>query len=260
MKTPEKDPFDKSNWTNMTNEYMFCPACKTQLVKFDMRPLETLDEHICESFMSENAKIPLKAAYRCPVESCVTRQFGRFWNYIGDIYVEHVYKRLTSQAKEKLFVDGNDAPFGSWQRKSNKESKNVERKLVTLPLWFPNVMSGMTIYLVTHYRSNYNGDLLSRYFSLKYVTKYSIIHIWGLRMLKYGFREIFKAIIELRKNPDAAWHRKQLVGYIERESWGDNEWWRILSAKLAKLALRITPSDHKLERAKKIKAILDMGN
>lgn len=213
---------------------MLCPVCRKELQKWQMLHLQTLDEHIC----NPNDLPLLKRAYRCPDQKCPTRIYDIFWNRAGERYSD---KYITSEERKAIpFIDNNDAPFGTFQRRINVEvyKKDENKEIVRLPKWFPGVFSGMKICTEWGYTSNNDGKILKRRLGFKYIRKDGMYHIWGIRMVIYGLREIIRQYRYLRKNSQNVHARKELESDIERSTWHDAEWWRKVNAFFAKIALK----------------------
>lgn len=213
----------------LTDLRLKCPVCKKDLEEWEERRLQTLDEHICDP----NGIPSLKMSYRCPDESCMTRQQGVFWNEDGELYTEEYVMDIKTIIP---FIDNNNAPFGSFQRQSNVEIFRDDKKLLfILPKWMPGILSEMKIMLKWNYKSDINGDVLKKRWVLKYLVKEDdgyYYHNWGVHMLIFGIKGILKA----RKigGNTMTW---ELRDNIERAAWTDAEWWRKWNAVIAKLIL-----------------------
>jgi hypothetical protein len=219
---------------------MLCPVCRKPLVRWQEMRLETLDEHV----FNPNLLPSLKWAYQCLDEKCSTRTHGIFWNDMGDLYIQRGFNQPPMDYKEDCaFINGNNAPFGTFQRKANVEiyKKDENRKLFTFPTWFPGILSGMKVWSNWHYQSNENGDILRKRLSLNWITKDNVYHTWGMRMLCYSIRKDIVAWWELRKDPTYYFWRNQLKGTIEQGKWRNAEWWRKWSAALATFLLKHSP-------------------
>lgn len=198
---------------------MFCPVCKKALVVWKKLRMESVVDHVGDP----NGVPPLMEAYRCPDPLCITRKNFIFWNYEGELFSD---KYISSEDMRSIkFIAGNDAPFGTFQRKMNVEiyKKNENKLLVKLPSWFPSVWSGMKIYSDWRYTSNENGDILKRRLKIRCVKKDGVIYM-GFRMLKHVLRENFKAFFETMKSDDK-WFKKLLLENAKKEPIKD-EWWR----------------------------------
>lgn len=228
----------------LSNQELLCPVCRKPIVPFKEMRLETLDEHIFDP----NGTPSLKWGYWCPDESCATRVFGIFWNDEGDLYAQACAPYLTREKKASIpFIDGNDAPFGSFQRKCNVDvyKKDQNRTIIVLPKFMPGILSGMKIRTKWSYQGDYDGKVTKRRLGFEYITKGGVIHLWGLRMVKHCVSRSFRAWWELRKNPNATWHRNELKETIKQGTWPRAEWWRKVSAWVATILLRFSPAEIK---------------
>jgi len=217
---------------------MNCPVCRKNLVEWKSLKLETLDDHVC----NPNGEGSMRMAYHCQDEKCPTRIHGIFWDYEGELFTKSYVKNMNMIN----FADNNNAPFGSFQRCCNVEvyKKDENKLLVTLPLWFPGVLSGMKIRSRWIYKSNYNGDILSRKLGFDYITKKGIYHCWGLRMLWYGLRLNMISWSAIKKNPNDKWMRERLEDSANRGNWDRAEWWRKINAKIAGFMLNHSPENN----------------
>lgn len=123
------------------------------------------------------------------------------------------------------------------------ESPNVEiykkdenKVLVRFPNWFPSIWGGMTIESDWLYKSNEEGEIIKKRLHLRYITKESIVHIWGVRMFLYDTKRIIRCW-KVLKEKEREHERLTLMGYRDNGFYG-NEWWRKWSAYLARVALK----------------------
>ena len=206
---------------------MKCPVCKTELAPGEMLRLETLEEHVCDP----NAEPALKQSYHCSNPDCSAEGSGIIWNRNGERY----------GAGKLEWIDGNDAPFGSFERKMKVEIYKTDENyfLGTIPCW---PLKGWRVKVVYNYKSNEDGDILKRRARLEWHRPERdgmyAIHIWGIRMLRHGFSEIWREWRAVRKNPSNIWAKRRIEGYLKRAEWRDAEWWRKCSAGAAKVALK----------------------
>jgi len=154
--------------------------------------------------------------------------------------------RTTERKRTIPFINGNDAPFGSFQRKMNIEvyKHDEDVHLVTLPIFFPNVFSGMKIRKRYHYEADFDGNITKRRIKFEYITKDGIVHMWGMKMLIFSVKRNFKAWRYLCENPNSTTYRRELKHSVERSDWPKAEWWRKVSGKLAALFLYLSPDSH----------------
>jgi len=202
---------------------MKCPCCKSELVEWKQLRLETLEEHVFDP----NGNPSLKMAYRCSDEACVTNP-NIYWNEFGERY---------GGESAIPFIDDNDAPFGSFQRKCNVEiyKKDENKHLCTFPCW---PLKGWKVRSNYSYQSNEDGDILSRKLKLEWIRPDGCIHIWGYRMVLYGLRQVVYNWKMLRKDTSNSFARSNLEDVIRRKSWPRAEWWRKVNAFFAKVALK----------------------
>jgi hypothetical protein len=205
---------------------MKCPVCKTELVVWKRMRLETLDEHVS----NPNGPVSLKSSFRCPSKTCEANDWildkpRVFWNEIGDLY-------QWGQAKYPLeipFINNNNAPFGSFQRQMNVEiyKKDENKLLLKIPCW---PLNGWKLRSRYSYKSNRDGDILSRGLHFDWITNNGVWHVWGYRMLIFSLKHTWRNW----KNGNY----EELNDAVKRASWPRAEWWRKINAKVAKLALK----------------------
>lgn len=196
---------------------MMCPICKTELVITGQARLETLDEHVscCE-------EITFKSVYQCPNQSCEACKNELIWNSWGEFYTF----RSPQEFKYNYgFIDNNNAPFGSFQRKCNIEVYKDDENFY--------LIKGINIFKTRfslkvkfHYTSNENGDILKRTFSLQPIIN-DCYYTSGISMLNYCMRRNFKLIKEIKKNPENKFFLEELKR--ELDSKWDKRWWKRLS-------------------------------
>lgn len=130
---------------------MNCPVCKEELFITGKARMETLSEHV------ENVEvISKKDKYECLNDGCQTYN-KVFWNFIGETYV---YRNFGFGVLNEIdFIDGNSAPFGSFQRKMNVEIGKHDEDFYL----FKNFSSDrLSLQVKYNYESNENGDILKR--------------------------------------------------------------------------------------------------
>jgi hypothetical protein len=209
---------------------MKCPACKSDLVEGESLRLQTTSEHVC----CPNDEPSLKQSYRCGNQECETRKRGIIWNRDGERYGSD-YPNLIA------WIDGNDAPFGTWCRKANVEiyKKDENYYLGTIPC---RPLKGWKVKVVYSYQSNEDGDILKRRAGLEWLRPLEhgmyAIHIWGIRMLQHSLSDIWRDWRAVKKNPKNALARIRIEEHLERSEWRDAKWWQRWSAGVAKIALK----------------------
>lgn len=226
---------------------MKCPCCKTQLIEWKKLRLETLDEHICKP----NGPVSEKMAYVCPAPGCPVNAAAPavkvFWNEEGALYNDFDTSTVESFKRDKEYfsnipwIDGNDAPFGTFQRQINVEiyKKNENKIVFVVPKWFP-IRKGWICEKVWHYKSNENGDILKRSWSLNWWIPNGMgsrtRYISGISMMKFELRTIWRNIIQIIKGNDK-WAIQNLQRIIERSEWKNAEWWRHCGAILSRCVI-----------------------
>lgn len=226
---------------SVLGETMHCPVCRKELVVWKELRLETLGEHVGDP----NGLVCKKPALHCPDGKCPSRLIGCMWDNIeGGLFYAGKYP--SQEEKDAVpFIDGNTAPFGSfdrgWQAAKKAEAK-VNKQICQFPKWFPGILSGMKIRTDWVYHADDQGKITSRHFGLHWITQEGIIHMWGMRMLIFSLRTDIRNWKELRRNPNDAYARNRLKDTIRRKEWPDAEWWRILSAAFASFLLKHSPS------------------
>jgi len=210
---------------------MKCPICKTELVELKKLRMETLDEHVSDP----NEEISLKMAYRCPSSDCPS--FGElkpiaFWNHIGE-----AYSNGCNRFKALPFIDNNDAPFGTWQRKANVEIyKDDENKLLFTFPCYP--LKGWKVYSKWYYTSNEDGDILKRKLTFQIITSSGIMYLSGIRMLKFSLSRTYRTYKMAKTARNNKFYVNKLQEKARKNSNTHDEWWRKVNAFAAKMALK----------------------
>jgi len=152
---------------------MKCPVCKSELIVLEQKYLETLIEHV------ENIPPSLKDSYICSNSNCASHKFNIHWNEYGETYSDFSNREFFQ------FIDNNNAPFGSYQRKSNveiyKKDENKKYKIF-----------GWTLEIEWKYKSNLDGDILSKKPKLVLWTPEHTMYISGISMLVFLLQKHFK--------------------------------------------------------------------
>lgn len=160
---------------------MLCPICKSVLVVTGQERLETLDEHVCDP----NGEVCLKDKYECVNKRCSA--YNRImWEEGGDLY----WKGEWSRKEYFNFIDRNESPFGSFSRQMNIEIYKKDENFLLCTIF------GRKIYVKYLYKSNEDGDILSRKWKFELITKDGTIYISGLRMLMFSIRKFHKNLVE----------------------------------------------------------------
>ena len=130
---------------------MLCPCCKSLLVDNGLKEFETLCEHVENSNW---VNLPLRPRYNCSDLKCKTHEFGIWWNEDGELYSEKYFNN-----DDIKFINENDAPFNTFERKINVEIYNSGlRKHIYLPSIL--MLFIFKPYIEFSYKSNENGDVL----------------------------------------------------------------------------------------------------
>ena len=208
---------------------MLCPVCKTKLAKGPQMRLQTLVEHVC----CPNSIPALKDSFLCPNRDCQAFQRKIVWNSDGERYGPYTSKDIS-------WINGNDAPFGSFQRQCNVEvyKKDENRTLFTIPDWKWLPLHGWRCNSKWIYKSNENGDVLSRKMKLEWVTRENVVHMWGMYMMMYSLKQTYKAWKQLGEDSTRPWCINELRDTVKRSSWPKAEWWRKVAAVFAKISLK----------------------
>lgn len=177
---------DNKNWK--------CPACMEKMTMDSQREYETLGDHVSDPNRKSH---PLRDSYICSDEKCITRKYNVFWDYMGDRYGYIPYndvKKYGYTDCDQLFINENDAPFGSHSRKSNVE---IYKKGLKKEIWLHRMFGGWFFqpFIEFHYKSNEQGDVLKKTFSLKFVKRYGrsdgcLVSFWygTWKYLYWGFK------------------------------------------------------------------------
>ena len=199
---------------------MLCPSCKTELIVTGQELLETLDEHI----FNPNGDPALKDKYECPNQSCPTFKHC-CWNEEGDCYTDNWKSKIP-------FIDNNDAPFGSFNRRINVE---IYKKDENKDLF---IICRLKFRLVYQYKSDENGNILSRKRKIEIWIKEKnndsyILYLSGIRMLFFKIRNFHRQIkIYGSKN-------KKIKEFTDKDNWcNQKEWWRIIGCFYARTYMR----------------------
>jgi hypothetical protein len=184
---------------------MLCPSCKASLVVTGRERLETLVEHVSDP----NGTPSMKDKYECSDLSCPTRGFY-FWNSYGETYTSAELYRVKPMVP---FIDGNEGPFGSLERRLNIE---VYKKDENHPLFGIETRWGM-IRVEYEYTANEDGGILSRrrtYRIWKKEGDHYTSHIPGVDMFLYVLSDFRKKLRRGRLEKDDLYPQR----------W-DTRWW-----------------------------------
>jgi len=204
--------------------HKLCPCCKSVLYKSGMKRLETLDEHV------SCVEPSLKMSYKCTNDECDAYDYA-IWNEYGEVYY--------SKKKDVNWIDNNNAPFGTFQRRINvevyKEDENCH--WFTFPCW---PMKGWKCRKKYIYTSNEDGDILKRKLTLEWTIpegNLEVYHVWGYKMLIHGIKDslrLWKDYYPEKGKDINQYPLANLKQRIDRSEWKNAEWWRKASAYFAK--------------------------
>lgn len=135
------------SWWEKTRTILFCPVCRERLVVTGKARLETLDEHVSDP----NGTPALKIKYECSNEECATHK-KLMWEEGGGMY--HGWD--TPYSEKFPFIDGNNAPFGSFERCTNVEVYKEDENFDLFKWW------GGKVRVVYRYTSDNDGNILTR--------------------------------------------------------------------------------------------------
>jgi hypothetical protein len=136
---------------------------------------------------------------------------------------------------KEFFINNNDAPFGSPERKTNVEiRKEDENKLLFTFPCYP--LKGWKVYSKWEYRSNEDGDILKKKLHFRIITNENIVYISGIRMLKYSLGKTYDSWKMARSCSKNRYYIKSLQERATVK--GKDEWWRKVNAFVAKMALK----------------------
>jgi hypothetical protein len=148
---------------------MKCPVCKSDLKLSGQLYLETLDEHVL------NIEPELKDNYICSNMDCQSHKFKIHWNEFGE--------RYSGFGCDKIFIDNNDAPFGSLWRKINAQHKEDEN----IRIKFFNVMFEID----WDYLADFDGNIISKKPSLKLWINH-VLYVSGISMLFFMIQQHYR--------------------------------------------------------------------
>jgi len=182
---------------------MKCPVCRTELIVPCSRVYQDLCEHVCDP----NGRPSSKPSHECPNKYC-TANGAVFWDDMGDLYVMD-----TDAFKKIKFIDGNDAPFGSFSRQNKIEICKSDENYDFL------TFKKFKIKRVFSYKADLDGNILKRKGHFEIWRKSSqgyVHHVGNLRMIRHMIGSIHsdfklrgvKYTIEHLKSP--RWNDKSI--------------------------------------------------
>lgn len=193
---------------------MWCPACKSELIRSDSRKYQTLDEHIC---CPNRTPFP-RTTLACSNSACATRETGTFWALDG----EGPYSDTFTSERGHNWIDGNPVPFGSYHRAIHFScSYHDEDKEFTL--------GNLTIRRKVSYESDDYGHKSGKRVAYSIWWK-NVRWRSGLRMLCRTLKRFYRT-----KALSEDMGTKELKNIVRRAAWPRAEWWR----KAAKLWVQV---------------------
>lgn len=199
-----------------------CPACKSKLLFGGSAIYQTSSEHV----ERPNHEPPLRPFYYCDNNLCdanspeetLTRHvitekvqktkpnsLALFWDDSGALY---------GRMDGIKFIDGNEAPFGSFERKFNVEHRKRDEN-GTIFKWL-----GIRIDVEYRYESNEDGKILSKKRNFMVWKKNNLGYTYVHRpfsQLRFYNRQFNNNITNFRKN-DSIYSGRQLNDIIRRSS------------------------------------------
>jgi len=193
---------------NMENTTMLCPVCKSKLISSGQAKMETLDMHVC----NPNAEPPLSNKWVCSNTDCITTNVC-FWDFEGEGPFVDAY----DEYKKIKFIDGNNAPFGSWWR--SMTGADLLRKKITL-IKIKKFWMEMTV----DYDVNNDGipGKSHRKIDCYWHDGEYYIMMMGWKMIKFQAKGFIKAC--------KSGKIKDYVDEHTREATGNTEYWRKFGA------------------------------
>lgn len=216
---------DNKNW--------LCPSCKSPVIITGQKEYETLSEHVSNPNLDS---YPQRDAYQCSDENCITKKNDIFWSYMGERYgvINNTFH------DDHFFINKNDAPFGSSQRKYNVE---IYKKGLKDSIFLPNFLffNQLKAFIEIDYVSNTNGDVLKRKFRLKFIKKNGTLLIGAVSMWKYLHRKFLMHINNYKETGDVD-YLKQAFEPSKNKAWVFRWYNKFIKIFWRKLYLKIKKS------------------
>lgn len=164
----------------------------------------------------------LKNIFQCLTPYCPAIQRDLMWDDYGGLYAN-------SHLGELPFIDGNNAPFGTFQRKCYIEVYKHDEDFYIFSI-------GNTGLKVSYsYKGNEDGEILGRKWKLDWIWK-GCYYISGIKMLFHTLSMFHNTKNQFIENKTPFWHNK-LMGFCNTPKW-DKRWWKKLSSLYVKLFYR----------------------
>lgn len=203
---------------------LLCPICKTKLDVIEHGRYQNLSEH-CSN---PNGLPTLKAIFGCPNEACDAHKDTLRWDSEGGYYGP-VRSANVPWDKEYAFIDGNDGPFNSYERKANvKQDFRPKKTLLKI--------GALRVYLEGHREGNEQGDVVKKWWTWHATWKGQIL---GISMFWYCVKCFWRAWKQWRKNPTSDWFAAEIRSSMVPPKW-DKRWWKLSSAWLFRNIFRST--------------------
>ena len=192
---------------------MKCPVCLTELKVTGKARLETTAEHVCDP----NGTPSMKDKYECLNKGCMA--FGKCcWDEWGGWYVSDF---KWSHEFEKACPDRNTGPFGSPERKINKEVHLKPKRDIPFRNRFFYVQYD------PHVTANMNGEIIREKWHFNIVIK-NTHYISGLHMLMYMLKSFYGAKKRFLETGSTRYLLNDLEEYFVPR-FEDRRWWKRLS-------------------------------
>ena len=191
---------------------MLCPICKTELKVTGQERLVTLDEHIscCE-------EISLKDKYQCLNKNCEASIDELMWGEDGAYYPQG-----KNWGKKYVFIDNNNGPFGSFQRKCNiMVYKHDEDFYPIKDLKIPFSKTKIDLKVSYNYESNEDGAILKRSPKLDLIIN-GEYYSSGIKMLIFCIKHFYRQDPKYRMKHevlnfdwDRRWWKRVFINYVK---------------------------------------------
>ncbi len=194
----------------MTEKKLLCPLCREVLVP------------------STNPEHALLGRWQCKSEHCPTHWGGINWNLNGDTYSSD-YMKSKALENSGAFID-NNAPFGTIGRELNVTIFKHDED------YYLGTLFGWRLKVEFKYKSNTNGEILSRKRELIFIKPDNTYYVSGLHMLFYTIKNYYREINLSNLDGSSPFE------IPKKGSWKAKKWWR----RLAPVILRIlNPREYK---------------
>jgi len=199
-----------------------CPICYQDLIITGQARLETTVEHV----ENPNGIISMKDKYECINVNCPAFIEKICWDEGGEYYVYN----FKSNPK---FIDNNNAPFGSLERKLNVEIYKKDENYTLLNFYF------FKIKVVFKYKSNENGTILERKGTFQILKRDKIGWVYWMSPWRMFFFHLtqFKLDIKQLEDKPSYQYLVELARRIRQEYFNDTD--KRFYRKVAKVFINI---------------------